>query len=589
MSWTIIVFILCFLLAAFAILKEVSRPQKANLGLRITASVLAVAALAFVISPIRYTKDISVADDHASVLLTPGFDSDSLANYKTDQILTIDKSIQRSYPQAKLIRLDELKADSTVFGKVHVFGYGLNKNELTQLNHLPIVFHSSSSPSGITNINWNKKLRPGESLTVQGRYNNTGSKQIKLVLKGLSTLLDTDIISGRGNHEFALTTIPKTEGRAVYHLLVVSGADTLENENLPIKIDPVQPLKVLILSASPDFETKFLKNWLAENGYEVTVRSTISKDKFSTEYANMQPVKLEDLNPAILERFDVVIGDLSVLKAEGALKPEVTQKDLGVVERADSLSKGRSWLQTNFAVEKLAVKNTLPVALNIRGRKSKSAPLKTGQTFIRDMPATQTLVTDTQNHSLVSCSLAGSGRLVFTTISNSYNWMLAGDKDDYAAFWSLLISNAARKSPVSDRWHINGFPTVNEPVDLQLQSAKSPGKIVAESSVIASDQNPQIPFEWNTHYWPAKVGWHSIKQNNGQSQWYYVYSKNDWLSVKAAERLAATSRYVSENRANSFVTKHIHEKVRIEVPKIYFYLLLLAACAYLWAEAKIIN
>jgi hypothetical protein len=45
-----------------------------------------------------------------------------------------------------------------------------------------------------------------------------------------------------------------------------------------------------MLSASPDFESKFLKNWLSENGYAVALRSAISKDKFNSEYINIKPV-----------------------------------------------------------------------------------------------------------------------------------------------------------------------------------------------------------------------------------------------------------------------------------------------------------
>jgi hypothetical protein len=589
MSWTITVLIICCLLAAFAVWKEVARPKKAHLTLRIIASILAVTALPCIVLPISYSRDISAAGDHAAILLARGFNPDSLANFKSDQLFSADRSVQKSYPRAKLIRLDELKTDSPAFSRVHLFGYGLNESDLEQLNHLPIVFHPASLPGGIIHIHWPQKLRLGESLIVQGRYNNTSLKAVKLILKGLSTQLDTAIVPAKSVKGFELTTIPKSEGRVVCHLLITSGTDTLENENIPVEINPVQPLKVLILSASPDFETKFLKNWLAENGYGVAVRSTISKDKFSSEYANMQPVKIERLNTGILEQFDVVIGDLSVLKTEAALRSEVNQKGLGVIIRSDSLSKGSSWLQTNFPIERPAVKNTSPSPLNIRGREYKSAPIKTDQTHIRELPVTQTLVTDVQNHSLVSTSLEGAGRLVFTTVTNSYNWMLEGDKDDYAAFWSLLIKNAARKTSISESWSVSKFPTVNEPTDLQLQSAQNTGKIVADSSTVAPAQNPEIPFKWNLRYWPATAGWHGIKQNNRQARWWYVYGKDDWRAAKAAEKLAATRHYAHANPANSFVTKQIHEKVRIEVPKIYFYLLLLAACTYLWAEAKIIN
>ena len=589
MNWTIIVLIICCLIAAFAVWKEINRPKRGHLKFRVIASILAVSALAGIILPISYTRKTSVSNDRAIVLLTPGFDPDSLINYKGDLLFTTNRSIQKSYPQAKLIRLDELKIDSPAFIKMHVFGCGLNESELKQLNHVPMAFHPASLPAGIDNINWNQKLRTGESLTVQGRYNNSSSKAVKLILKGLSTQLDTAVIPAEGNKEFELNTVPKSDGRAVYHLLAIAGTDTLENENLPLEIAPVPPLKILILSAAPDFETKFLKNWLSENGYQVAARSKISKDKFSSEYANMQPVKLERLNAGILGQFDVVIGDLSELITEGSLKSEITQKGLGLIIWADSLSKDSSWLQTNFLIEKLKVKNPSPMALNIRGGKRKSTPLKTDQLFIREMPATQSLVRDAQNHSFAGSSLAGSGRLVFTTITNSYNWMLTGDNEDYAAFWSLLIKSVARKTPVAENWHVARYPAANEPIDLLLESAQSSGKIIVDSSVVAPAQNPQIPFEWISRYWPTTVGWHHIKQNNGQAAWWYAYGKDDWKPAKATQKMAATSRYAEAYPANGSVTKQIHKKVRIEVPKIYFYLLLLAASVYLWAEAKIIN
>src|SRR5579859_5430685 len=105
MSWTIAVLIICCLLAAFAAWKEVARLKKAHLYLRVIASVLAAAALACIILPISYNKDISPADDHSAVLLTPGFDPDILTNYKSDQLFTTDKSVRKSYPRTKLIRL----------------------------------------------------------------------------------------------------------------------------------------------------------------------------------------------------------------------------------------------------------------------------------------------------------------------------------------------------------------------------------------------------------------------------------------------------------------------------------------------------
>jgi hypothetical protein len=591
MNWTILVLIICCLAAGFAVWKEYNRGNRSYQVFRIVASLVAVAALACIALPVNYSKDITGQDDNNAILLTKGFEPGSLSNYKNSKLFTTDRSIEKAYPKAKLIRLDELKADSPAIGKLYVFGYGLSENELKQLDHLPVVFHPAPNSGGITVIDWDQKLKTGEALKVQGKYENNDPKPVKLVLKGLNTQLDTTTIAVKTIGGFELSAIPKNEGRAIYHLLAIAGKDTLANENLPVEIDPIKPLKILILSASPDFETRFLKNWLSENGFSVAVRSAISKDKFSSEYVNMQPVKVEHLSGALLDKFDLVIGDLSVLKHESALlKQQVMEKGLGVIIRADSSSKASSWLQNDFRVERLDMKKPPSVSLIINDKKNKSAALKIDPSFIRFQQGTQPLVNDMQNHILVNTSLAGAGRLVFTTMNSTFNWMLAGNKDDYAAFWSLLISKAVRKVLVTEGWSVRSqLPTVNESVQLKLSTSSVPGGINADNAIIAPEQNPAIPFEWNNTYWPATTGWHSIKQNNGQAAWFYVYDDNEWQTLRSVKKLTATRSYAKTYAANASVTKQIHEKVRIEVPKIYFYLLLVLAVTFLWVEGKLSN
>jgi hypothetical protein len=588
MSRTYIVLIICCLTAAFAVWKEYNRPNKSYLILRIVASLLAIAALAFIVLPINYSKDVIGQNGHGAILLTAGFEPDSLSNYKGSKLFTTDRSIGKRFPKAKLIRLDELKADSPAINTLRILGYGLNENELKQLDHLPVDFHPAQTPGGITNISWNQKLKAGESLRVQGKYKNDASKPVKLILKGLNTQLDTVTIPAKTHPDFELNSVPKSEGRAVYHLQAIAGTDTLFSENLPVNVDPIKPFKILMLSASPDFETKFLKNWLSENGFSVAVRSAISKDKFSSEYVNMQPLNLDHLNTALLNQFDLVIGDLSILRSESILlKQQVIQKGLGLIVRADSISKPTSWLQRDFPVEKLNVKSLPSVSLIIGGKKDKLAVLKIEPGFIRFQPNTQPLVRDAQNQIIVNSSLTGMGRIVFTTVNNTFNWMLAGNKDDYASFWSLLISKAARKVPVTENWSaVPLLPTINEPVQLQLSISSVSGHIITDSGVIAPAQNAEIPFEWSNTYWPAITGWHSAKQDNGQAAWWYVYDDNEWQGVKAVEKLAATRQYSETYATNVSVTKGIHKKVQIAVPKIYFYLLLLMAVTFLWVEGK---
>jgi hypothetical protein len=588
MTWTITILTICVFLAIFLVWKEYTRPQRANLILRIIASLLAVTALACLILPISYLKDETTPDGHTAILLTRGYKPDSLIGYKNIQQLTADKLIAKSNSKVKLIRLDELRNNIPAITKLHIFGYGLNEDQLSWLDHLPVVFHPSGEPGGITSASWNQKLKAGETLTVQGKYRNDFLQPVKLVLKGLSTGLDTTTVAAKSTSEFELNTVPKNIGRAVYHLLAISGSDTLTNECLPIEVIPAKPLRIMVLSASPNFETRFLKSWLSENDFSVAVRSTISKNKYSSEYVNMQPLNVDRLSDAVLNKFDLVIGDLSVLKSESSLLEEqVTEKGLGVIIRADSIFKEGLWMQNDFPVERSISKEQLLVSMLIKGKKKPLTALKIDPTFINFKSGTQPLVNDVQTHLLVNSSQAGAGQLVFTTVNNSFNWMLAGNSNDYTAFWSLLISKATRKSPATEEWAIkHPFSLTGEPVSVTLSTSSAPGQIQIENTSVAPAQNPFMPFEWRSTYWPVIDGWHVIQQNKEQQAWWYVYKNNDWKSIRLAKTIADTRQYVSENPIFSSVTKQIHEKLRVEVPKIYLYMLLLAACTFLWIDGK---
>jgi hypothetical protein len=591
MNWNSVVIIICVLLAALAIWKEYIRANKVRVTLRIISALLAVFALACIALPITYHTDLPQQNKHEVVLLTEGTNPDSISRYNSNRLFTLDRLIKKQKPQATLLNtIDELTADSTIT-QLHILGDGLNEEQLQQLNHLPVVFHPQGIREGITAIGWNEKLKTGDELNIQGRFKNTSVKKVKLLLKGLSTPLDSAIIAPQGITSFHLSVIPKNSGKTVYSLLAIVGADTIAKESLPIQIEPAKPLRVLMLTASPDFESRFLKNWLSENGYAVAIRSTISKDKFNKEFINMEQLSFDHLSAVVLNKFDILIGDLSVLKSfNGAeasvLKLEVTQKGLGIIVRADSTLRSDSWLQSSFPLDKLAGKDTTTTALQIQGSDKKLAKLNSGAVYINYQNATQSLVNDEHGHTLVSSTLVGAGRLVYTPLNNTFSLMLGGNKDDYNALWSLLISKAARKAQAGEAITIKtAVPSVSNPVGLQMQSALAQ-PLIFDQFVVSSQQDPLLLFNHYATYWPQNSGWQSVKQNNSLVSWY-VYPDDAWKGLRALKKQEDTRNYIAKNAIVHNVTKQIHEKAVIAVAKIYFYVLLLLACIFLWVEAKI--
>lgn len=586
-NWVYIVTGSCVLLAVFLAWQEIRRANKARLAWRMVAALTAVVALAGIALPLAYKSATPKANTSSISLLTNGFDKDSIGpNEKT---FTLDKPVKKTAPKTVLLSgiaelLDTLKTQ-----QLHLYGNGLNTYQLQQLNNVPVIFHPSKPTPGLTNIGWNARLNAGEALRVQGSYQNTSAQKIKLILKGLNTVLDTLTLPANATSNFDLTASPKTTGRLVYTLQSVIGGDTLSQGSIPVQIDAVKPLRVLMLSASPDFETKFLKNWLSEKGYAVAARSAISKDKFNTDYINLPQLPLDRLSIATLRKFDVVLGDLSVLNnlsgAESAvLKQEVADKGLGVIVRADSSGKS-SWLQKDFPVTRSASKETAST-LVIAGKKSVASKLTNGPVFLIYKNGTQPLVINSQNQVLANSSMLGEGKIIFSTLTNTYSWVLAGNHTDYSNYWSALISKVARiDTAANSTIEVADIPTIDQPAELQI-SRGDPSPIKINGQAIPAVQHATIPFEWNLTYWPATTGWQSLTENNNVN-WWFSYNAQEWKTVQASAKLDATKDYAAKHPATTIVTKQIQRIVRIEVPKIYFYMLLLVACTFLWIESKL--
>lgn len=590
MNWSYMVLVICVILAAFAVILEYRRVNKQRLSLRIVASLITIMAMAALTLPVNYWTETKTNQNEA-ILLTTGYNKDSLSNYKNHPQYTIDSVINAERPIVKRITIDQLHTLIPAIAKVHVFGFGLADYDLMQLDSVPIVYHASPYPFGITSVSWPEKINQGQQFVVQGIFNNTLHKQVKLVLTELNTNADSILIAPVESSHFELRCSPKTIGKMMNHLMAIAGNDTLENEKLALEIMPFRPLNVLILSGSPNFENKFLKNWLADKGFGVAIRSAISKNKFSSEVINMEQLPIGRLSSRVLSKFDVLISDYSVLtelnnNENDLIKNEVLKNAMGLIVRVDTILKTKSWFQNGFSFYKDSPVSKSASTLSFRGEKKISKILFNGEMFIRNNNM-QPLVSDAKQRQLAGVERMAIGKIVFTTIENTYNWTLTGNKNDYSAFWSLLIGEAAKEEqqqPILKT--VNLINTLNQPTLLSTTIGLTPTPLRADDVNTAAIQNINLPFQWQSLWWPVKTGWQVIKYQGGSTNWLYVYNHTDWKSVKEVEQITATKKYELAIKGR-IVTKPLQKNMAIAVPKIYFYCLLLICCSFLWFERKI--
>jgi hypothetical protein len=601
MAWNYIIILSSLLGLVFLIWKETVRVNKLRLTGRLLASVIAVAGVAFMALP--WTVKVAgktATSRRQAILLTDGYRPDSvklfLKHAANDVILyTSDKSllkndlpgIIRFLPGAAFFA-DSLKN----YDALHVFGYGFTKQEAEQLRGLPIVFHPSVMPPGVQSVYWPRHLESGQALVIQGNFYNNGSAPVTLFLNGLHTNLDSTIITPGDCQRFQLTTVPKNNGRSVYSLVAMLGRDTLETEAIPFEADFIKSIKVLMLAASPGFENKFLKNWLFKNSYPIVSRTTISRNKYEKEYLNGNEIKFNSITNSLLNKFDIIISDADELAALSApelaaIRTHIEQGALGLIVKADSFSTPRAFYSKPFPLYYGGGDSSKQVFLHWQSPVLVSQKLANNNAgLIKKQPGTQPLIFDQASGIYASASLIGFGRLVATTLNNTFSWQLAGYDTAYHSLWTMLIEKAAPANQRTESLSIEPYlPRVNEPVLLTLQAgaATAPQITLAESNVYF-EQNVHIPTEWQGKFWPVRTGWQSVTGMMDNS--FYVFKASDWKIMQSLQKYYDTKNYSGHNFTLK-KSRAINEAgARVPLPKIYFFLSILVSCGYLWWEKK---
>ena len=584
------------LLLAFLLWKEIGRKNESYLIWRLLASVLAVVSLVCLAIPPFYHAKRSINLNQEIVLLTEGFDKDSLNKYQNaTPVFTADPAVYQTLKSPKIRFLTDLNLseNATLKNKsLHILGFGLKEEELKAVQNFPVRFNAVELSSGIEKINWTNRLKAGENFRVQGNFLNQTDGEIKLVLKGLNTGLDSLKIGAKRSIPFSFHTIPKESGRAVFELLAIAGEDTLENEALPTIIEPQEKLKILMLSASPDFESRFLKNWLAENAYQVAARSTISKNKITTDFANLEKFPLEKITPSLLQKFDVLVTDASGFNAlskpeASAILAQVNAKGMGLLIRADSVDNA-SFIGKNFVVyqpdnpqKELHLKLNDVVGTRLKIQSDRPA-------FIRNQLNTQTLVQDEAAQVLVSSKLYGSGKLVLSTLNNTFSWQLSGKQKDYSAFWSALLSKAAQKVGRRENIYTENYADKNSMTNVYLETADRNASLKVNGQTLPLGQNPSLPFLQEATFWPDRSGWFPISTQNNTTDWVYIFENANWKTFKAAEKIRRTLQYARQFSAKQQNLQNQQKEELVFVPPFWFYLLFLLSCTFLWLETKLL-
>ncbi|MBC7650617.1 MAG: hypothetical protein H7101_02585 [Deinococcales bacterium] len=580
--WQYSYIILSIVLLAFLIWKEVKRPLQLRLWWRLIASTITVICLACLATDITYKKKQSLNTfKRKLVMLTDGYSKDSLARFYTQHQQLVDTIL--------LSNLSENKLQN--FNVVNVMGNGFDEADLQLLNNYPITFHPSKKPTGIVFINWQQTLTIGENFVVQGTYNNDTKTLSTIYLNAFGNNVDSVSIKPFTQQLFQLQTVPKYNNKGVYSIFVVANKDTLENNPLPFQVQPTIPLKILLLASSPNFENKFLKNWLYENNYAVATRTSVTKGKYEQSFSNIKTISLNNLSATALQQFDVVIADateLSVIAKNelAVIKNQIVQNGLGLIVRVDSNNNNTPFYLKPFPFTPTINQEKKIIQINY-GNNTTAIQIDEIH-YIKPQPNTQVLVKNSTQNSLASLSLFGTGKIVATTLNNTYTLQLQNKQNYYTQLWTMLLKKATKKASPEDIWSIHpNMSYINQKTALSLETSAEIAFGIVGSTKIYLQQNELLPFKWSGTYWPNKAGWHTIISANNTTYNWYVFNNTHWQNVAATQKINTTKRYAMQHPITTTNTTKLSQSITIIIPKIVFFLFFLLAACYLWLERKL--
>jgi hypothetical protein len=582
----------CLLVGLGVALAAFYRPNTRRRTARLLAGLVAVGALWFLAFPPHHTVSGPRSE---AILLTTGYQPDTLRALLRRLgpatriwLYTVDSGAAVPAGAVAVARLGAVPEQLPALRYLHLLGSGLPPAVIPELGKIKLLWHRPPASTGFQAGAWNRRLELGQPLVVEGYYHSATSGPVWVRLQAAGTAHDSvRLPTGRGS--FQLRYTPKAAGRLVATVSAGPLRSPAAAEPVPAEVLPTRPLRVLLLAATPSFELKFLRNHLAARQHAVAWRTGISRGLTQTEFSNQPATDISRLTPALLARYDVVVADAPALSslagAEAqALRTAQRTTGLGLVVLAEPTTPLRN-------LGGAATMRVLPQPATDRPQRLAwpAAKALVPATLQLSPPARLLVGTASPARPVAAAQRVGAGTVVVSVLPETYPWVLQNETATYAAYWSRLLSAAARPETAAAEWlATEPWPRAGLPVALQVA-----GNVPTRQPLLVSDatggtlarlalrQDALLP-EWSTAtYWPARPGWQQLQRPGRPAQWLYIFDAQNWQGPEARRRAADAPTLAASGRAAA------PAQVQVAWPAGWFVVLFVLAAGFLWLEEKL--
>ena len=588
------------------------RPNRQRLALRIVLTGVAVVSLLLLAWQPQWQRSPRSAE---AILATPGASSSAIARLADSLHTSRLYALPEAAPPRPARRAVEVVPDvgflvrrHPEIATLHVMGEGLEAYALAALHGVAVRFYPAPPTPGIQFVSVPRTVRVGQAMRVQGQVYVDDAPAARwpytLYLDGPGGPIDSVAVAESGTTAFSLETVPRQTGRYRYRLTLIDApGDTLAAARLGASVkDPALP-GVLVLQGAPRFETRHLKDWLAGEGGRMAIRSTVSQDRYRTEFLNQPERDLSRLTPAVLQAFDVVLLDRRTLAElstaeRRALQGAVEEEGLGLLFGPDYFdSQTNTQFFQRFSSHSLDEAEGRRVRLTWEGRVTASS-IPAASSVISSAWGVEPLMQDEAGRAVAAMRQQGMGRVGLSLASETYRWVLEGNAALHAAYWSYLLATLARPSE-ADQWAVGVpgpvFRDAPVPLVLHTRDALPLGLVFTTDAVpdtVYLAQDPTESMRWHGTFWPRDTGWHRVTTaasdaSSGPAFWFYAHSPASWQPLQAARKTQATKQVTAATPSAFPESERTAPFQRVPVPLWWFLPPFLASCAGLWLEEKL--
>ncbi|MDJ1502133.1 hypothetical protein [Xanthocytophaga agilis] len=514
---------------------------------------------------------LSVPDSLPGFVL-PGVKADEAVAPITDLA-----TLERNHPEIK---------------QVFVAGYGLDPEETKSLHRIQLIFLQKDRPEGFNWLDYLHKVKAEEALRVSGNYYIRSEDSLKIRLVTSEGAQDSVWITHK-HPDFTLNAHPRLPGNFVGEIQVIQNKE-VRHEPLPYIVTPKEPLNVIVLQAYPDFETNYLKDWLADQKHRVQIRARISRDKYSFQQINLptQKQQLAILSKASLENADLLIADTESLEQLSAQEKKQVQtavaQGLGLLLLPDDKwSQKADVLGHKFAVHTTGIKQFIPVHLSTSGAVSDA--IEKLPVAFSDRQIVVPIVYSKDKEPVAAYMPVGLGRVGVQLANGTYTWILNAKDKVYSTFWTEILQGFSRKKEHIEvkfkqfpfAWednisHLLYTDTAVAAMTVQYLSGskeKIQPKIDLPETSVAT-----YPFH------PDEAGWLTVTSDNDTTHAasVYVVQADKWKDLKQA------SWFQTNSQIRSITNINTNQKFTTwkNIPLVWFFMALLIALFILWWREK---